>query len=303
MPFSVYVILYLIMRKRKLTSILVIGSGLLLTLTSAGFIDASFITHYQHPPQYYLMYVELGIICEFLFLNFGLIYKTKMLQKENMRLEVEKQVELYRQRVRISNDLHDEVGATLSGLAMFSQLTQEQFLHNETQKIENSLKLMEQSAAEMVDKLSDIVWTVNPQHDSLLKLFQKLEDYASDICAARGIRVISEIDPQIEDVHLSMEARRSIYLLCKEAVNNAMKYSQCTELIIRVTCTCSKIIFVIKDNGSGFDELTVKKGNGLNNMKHRTSELNAELAIHSCCGQGTEIRLEHDLPQKGITKA
>jgi signal transduction histidine kinase len=296
MPFSLYIIYFLITRKRMLTTILVIGSGLLLVFASAGFIDAIFITKYTNPPAYYLAYIEAGIFFEFVFLNFGLIYKTRLIQKENMKLEIEKQVELYKQRMRISNDLHDEVGATLSGLAMFSQITREQIRQNETGKVETSLNVMQQSAAEMVDKLNDIVWAVNPHHDSLVKLFQKLEEYAGEICTAKNITVSTLIDPDIEDVQLPMETRRSIYLLCKEAVNNAMKYSECTELFIRVSCTKEKLIFTIKDNGKGFDTATIKRGNGLNNMEQRALELNAILKVKSAAGIGTEIQLEHNLP-------
>src|SRR5689334_19464369 len=81
MPFSLYATAYLITRRLPLTSIYVIGSGLLLTFASAGFIDRLFISHRSHTEHYYLAYIEMGIVCEFLFLNYGLIYKTKMLQK------------------------------------------------------------------------------------------------------------------------------------------------------------------------------------------------------------------------------
>src|SRR4029079_14682575 len=113
--------------------------------------------------------------------NYGLIYKTRMIQKENMRMEEEKQVELYKQRMRISTDLHDEVGATLSGISMYSQITKDQIKSNDNEKVERSLNIMQQSAAEMVDKLSDIVWTVNPEQDSLEKLLLKLEEYAQEM--------------------------------------------------------------------------------------------------------------------------
>ena len=297
MPFSIYVIIFLITRRRRLTSILVIGSSLLLFFASASFVQRIFITPNIHPESYYLAYVELGIFFEFLFLNYGLIYKTRMIQKENMRLEVEKQVELYKQRMRISNHLHDEVGATLSGLAMYSQLTREQMLQHQTSQVEHSLSVMQHSAADMVDKLSDIVWSVNPEHDTLQNLLQKLDDYAKEMGSAKNIRVQTTISHCMEEARLSMEDRRNIYLLCKEAVNNAVKYSQCTELFINVESSQQHIRIEVRDNGHGFDLQQPSQGNGIRSMHHRARELKACLQMESSCEKGTRICLEYNLPQ------
>lgn len=291
MPFSVYAIIYLITRRQPLTSIYVIGSGLLLTFASASFIDRIFISQRHHPESYYLLYVEVGIFCEFLFLNYGLIYKTRMLQKENMRLEVEKQVALYKQRMRISSDLHDEVGATLSGIAMYSQITKEQIKMKETKNVERSLNMMQQSAASMVDKLSDIVWTVNPDEDSLQKLLQRLEEYAREMCYVKNIKVNTSIGSGLAEIKLSMEERRNIYLLCKEAINNAVKYSDCSELSLNASSCDNKINFVIEDNGIGFDICLIKRGNGVNNMMRRATESGGSLQIDSSKGKGTRIIL------------
>src|SRR5438067_7518014 len=296
-PFSVYAIIYLITRRQPLTSIYVIGSGLLLAFASAGFIDRVFISQRHHTENYYLVYIEVGIFCEFLFLNYGLIYKTRMLQKENMRLEVEKQVELYKQRMRISSDLHDEVGATLSGIAMYSQITKEQIRLQDTQKVQQSLSVMQQSAAEMVDKLNEIVWTVNPEQDSLQKLLQRLEEYAQEMGAIKNIKVSSAISSDLEEIRLPMEARRNIYLLCKEAINNAVKYSNCSELLLQVSSYSNNITFIIQDNGIGFDTKLVRRGNGIDNMIRRADALKTLLKINSDIGKGTRIILEKKIPQ------
>lgn len=297
MPFSVYAIIYLITRKRKLTSIYVIGSGLLLAFASTGFIDRIFISERTRPESYYLLYVELGIFFEFLFLNYGLIYKTRMIQKENMQFEVDKQVELYKQRMRISNDLHDEVGATLSGLSMYSQITKDQMKSKDIEKVEHSLNIMQQSAAEMVDKLSDIVWAVNPDQDSLEKLLQKLEEYAQEMGQAKNIKVRTIIANDLGIIKLSMDARRNIYLLCKEAINNAVKYSRCSQLFLKAETCGNTISFIIEDNGVGFDLHEVKRGNGIDNMKRRANELNTILQIDSATGHGTRIFLGKEIPQ------
>jgi signal transduction histidine kinase len=297
MPFSVYAIIFLLSRKRQLTSIFVIGSGLLLAFASMGFIDRIFISQRTHSENYYLAFIELGIFFEFLFLNFGLIYKTRLIQKENLRLEVEKQVELYKQRMRISNDLHDEVGATLSGLALYSQITMEQLKLHDTQKMERSLNLMQQSATEMVDKLSDIVWAVNPEQDSLDKLLEKLEEYAAEMAGMKNINVHLQVSKDLGLLKLPMEARRNIYLLGKEAINNALKYSLCSELYLSAGLENNVFNLTIEDNGIGFDLQEVKRGNGLDNMVRRAKELDTCLTIDAAKNKGTRIILNKKITQ------
>jgi signal transduction histidine kinase len=297
MPFSLYAIVYLVTRRLPLTSIYVIGSGLLLAFASAGFIDRLFISQRSHPESYYLAYIEMGIVCEFLFLNYGLIYKTKMLQKEKMKLEVEQQIKLYQQRMRISSDLHDEIGATLSGIALYTQLTKTQIQSQQTKEVEQSLDRMQQSATEMVHKLSDIVWAVNPAKDSLQELWQKLDDYAREIASAKNIKVLNEVALPVSEIRFSMEERKNIYLLLKEGINNAAKYSNCSSLKLNVASKNGHITFTICDNGKGFDLDSSQKGNGLLFMNHRAKELNAQLLIESAPDTGTTLQLILKIPQ------
>lgn len=298
MPFSLYAIGYLITRRLPLTSIYVIGSGLLLVFASIGFVDRIFISQRSHPESYYLIYVELGIVCEFLFLNYGLIYKTKMLQKEKMRLEVDQQVKLYQQRMRISSDLHDEIGATLSGIALYSQLTKTQMEAQKTEEVEKSLDRMQQSATEMVHKLSDIVWAVNPAKDSLQELWQKLDDYAREVASTKGMKVSNEFLLTIPEIRLSMEKRRNIYLLLKESINNAVKYSDGTLLQLKVENCMGQLTFTVSDNGKGFDPES-KRGNGLLFMNHRAKEMDARLLIQTEINAGTTVQLVVKYPNEG----
>jgi signal transduction histidine kinase len=293
-PFFTYVIFFLITRRRRLTTLLVVGSAMLLFFGSAGFIDEAYVGKTAHDTHYYIGYLEAGICAEFLFLNYGLIYKTRMIQKENMRLEVDRQVELYKHRVRISNDLHDEVGATLSGIALYSQLTKHQIALHQTEKVSQSLDRMQESATEMVEKLSDIVWSVNPDQDSFEKLLQRLEDYLKAAAMAKEIDVYSNFD-DIPHNKISMDVRRQTYLLLKEAINNAIKHSSATRIDFTVQVLSGQLVFEVVDNGTGFNPDAVKRGNGLNSICRRADELDASLQLHSEAGKGTRLRLSHNL--------
>jgi len=198
-------------------------------------------------------------------------------------------------RNKISQDLHDEVGATLSGLALYSHLAREQLNRQQQDDAGRSLTIMQQSATQMVGKLNDIVWAVNPLHDSLSGLMQRLEEYAMEMATVKNITVEVTTDTSIQKVKLPMDDRKNIYLLCKEAINNAVKYSEAKRIHINARLQQYRLIITVADDGKGFDE-TVKRGNGLNNMKQRADEMDAGLEVISANDKGTLIRVTAKIP-------
>lgn len=195
-------------------------------------------------------------------------------------------------RSKISQDLHDEIGSTLSGIAMYSYLTKEQVRKQQKTEVEKSLNIIQQSASDMVNRLNDIVWVINPQQDSLQKLMQKLEDYAIEMATARNMKIQTDIQSGIADLTLPMESRRNIYLICKEAINNAVKYSEANRLNLSVHAFDHSVEFSLKDNGKGFEPNTVKKGNGLENMQKRADEIGANFILQSKPGEGSLISIQ-----------
>ncbi len=194
-------------------------------------------------------------------------------------------------RNKISQDLHDEVGATLSGIALYSYIAKQQYEKNEAESVTQSLDIIDKNATDMVKKLSDIVWAVDPVHDSLDALLQRLEEYAIEMASVKGIEVSVEKDEQVQNLKLSMEQRKNIYLIIKEAVNNAIKYSECKQLTITTELHGKVIAFEISDDGIGFDESKTQKGNGLQNMQSRAKELNGRVDIDSTQNTGTTIKV------------
>ena len=201
------------------------------------------------------------------------------------------QLKMAHLRNKISQDLHDEVGATLSGIALYSYIAKQQNENDEAAAVKQSLDIIDKNATDMVKKLSDIVWAVNPIHDSLDGLLHRLEDYAIEMASAKGIEVNIEIDEQLKGLKLSMEERKNIYLIIKEALNNAIKYSECKQLRIKAALRGKKIAFNISDDGCGFDNNNIQKGNGLLNMQSRASELHGKVAIETKPGSGTNIEV------------
>jgi len=208
------------------------------------------------------------------------------------RKKLQSQQEVLNERLRISRELHDEVGSTLTGIAMYSHLTKEQIKAAKTEDVERSLNNIQQSAGDMVNKLSDIVWLINPEKDSLQKLIERLEQYAEEMAMIKSMEIKIMVSPKLENISLPVESRRNIYLFCKEAINNAVKYSNANLLEISMQESDNKKIeILVSDNGKGFDTSVLKSGNGLINMRERVTAIGGEYLLKTSPGQGTKIGL------------
>ncbi len=179
------------------------------------------------------------------------------------------------ERLRISRELHDDIGSTLSGIVLYSHLAEDQVLSQKQGEAKNSLNIIQQSANGMVNRLNDIVWSINPNHNSLKDILQKLEEYAKEMAIAKNIQVHVYAPESVTQVQLPVEYSHNIYLFGKEAINNAVKYSQATRLELGVHQSDHTMEIIIKDDGKGFDVATVTKGNGLINMQKRADETGA----------------------------
>ncbi|RZM27806.1 MAG: tetratricopeptide repeat-containing sensor histidine kinase [Pedobacter sp.] len=193
-------------------------------------------------------------------------------------------------RNKISQDLHDEVGATLSGINLYAHMARTQCEEQDQSGASRSLNIINTNAKDMIKKLSDIVWAVSPSNDSLEELMQRLEAYAVEAGFPKGIRVSVIHDEQLFKVKLSMEFRKNIYLLSVEAVNNAIKHSNCSILTINTMLLGRRLHLCITDDGMGLSTEKASKGNGLDIMKRRASEIKADLKITSD-NSGTVVKL------------
>ena len=194
-------------------------------------------------------------------------------------------------RNKISQDLHDEVGATLSGIALYSYIAKQQNQQQSNEQVAQSLDIIDKNAIDMVKKLSDIVWAVNPVHDNMEGLMSRLEEYAVEMASAKDIRVTVDKKEHIKQVKLSMEQRKNIYLILKEAINNAIKYSNCTHIFITSDLQNKQLSLYVTDDGQGFETQNAHKGNGLTNMSQRAHEMHARLEIKSKINEGASVSI------------
>jgi ligand-binding sensor domain-containing protein/two-component sensor histidine kinase len=210
------------------------------------------------------------------------------------RYKLQKALELERLRTRIATDLHDDIGATLSSISIYSEALKGQLKEDQPYLV-NVLDKMGENSREMVNSMSDIVWAINPGNDNGEKLISRMENYATNLCAVKNIQLHFNEDEKVKSISFPLEQRKNIYLIFKETVNNAVKYAQAENIWVSLLLNGKKLTLTIKDDGNGFDESTIKLGNGLNNIKLRAAELKAELNLVSAENEGTTVIMKWDL--------
>ena len=207
-----------------------------------------------------------------------LINRNKLRQKM-------KEMEL---RQSIAADLHDEVGSSLSSIHMLSQIAVQKQSNAPHDEI---LGRVSSHAKETMEKMSDIVWMIKPGENEGAGLVQRMQRFMYEMCGETDIETSLNAAP-LENAALTMHQRKNIYLVFKEALNNAVKYSGASKIEVSAKNENKELELEIKDNGKGFDAMQSSKGNGLRNMQNRAKELGGKLELISNNGNGSIIRLK-----------
>ncbi|OOG74805.1 sensor histidine kinase [Algoriphagus sp. A40] len=206
------------------------------------------------------------------------------------RMNVNRILAVVNLRSRLARDLHDDMGSTLSTINILSSMAKTKIGTDPAKSSEYISKISENSQR-MMEAMDDIVWSIKPQNDTMEKLIARMREFANEALESKDILFNMEIDEKVLGMKLSMDARRDLFLIFKEGINNAAKYSKATRLLISFELEKSIFIMKIKDYGVGFDLNDLDDGNGLENMKKRAANLNGTLTINSKPGEGTELIL------------
>ena len=222
--------------------------------------------------------------------------KTLQLQKENdlkdALLKIETQNKLQEQRLRISRDLHDNIGSQLTFI--ISTIDNLKYgLKDNDQKIINKLHSLSGFTKETIAELRDTIWAMNKDKISLEDLKIRISNFIENAqIASNGIDFEFNCQDNFAPVSLSSVEGINSYRIIQESINNALKHAKATKVSVEVLCENQFIEIIIKDNGIGFDEENNVLGNGLSNLKKRAKELNGEILVTSQLKKGTTIVLK-----------
>jgi len=216
---------------------------------------------------------------------------------------------LERMRTRIAADLHDDIGSSLSRIAIQSDLIR----RPEVLPPEDSERLLSDigvSARSLVDSMSDIVWSIDPKRDDLASLVARVRQFALDMLEPLGVALSLDVPGDAERVRLAPEQRRHLYLFLKEAINNIARHAGCRNAAISLKVEAGRLAVEVRDDGRGFERPAAPAalpptsrgrhgGHGLESMRARAGEIGGVLSITSAPGAGTTLLLTCSIENGG----
>jgi signal transduction histidine kinase len=302
---SLYIIFILFSWKNPLSWYIAMGGSCI-------FLMGALSVYYSRTDFQYTSFLRLmggpavlfmfGILLEMFFFMLGLGHKEKlkeieklksieMLKLENERKELEKFRAVMqardKERTRIAQEIHDDIGAGLTSIRLQSEILKSRDNGSQPEEIQK----ISQTASALVDKMNEIIWTMNPRNDSLANLVAYLRRLVVEFFEPFEIELKIQVTESIPEKEISGITRRNILLTVKEALHNIVKHSEASKAEIHLTADDKRFIIIIKDNGVGFDISDFKiYRSGIRNMSERLDVIGGSFSISN--GQGTSVQLE-----------
>lgn len=273
-----------------------------------GFIST--VTNILYPSYKFILsafsWLMLGFFTDVLFFSSAIGYRIKaeaiekedalkqlILQNELLQQkEIEKIEAIYKtkeqERQRIASDLHDDIGASLSSLQIYSTIA-EQSVTAHPEKTVDMLRKIARQSNQLLENMGDIVWSMNPLNEHSITLEAKIKNYGVELLSDKNIRFTYQINDGVEALLKGVAVRKNILLLIKEAMNNIAKYSNASNASLHMNRNTEMLFLEIKDDGVGFDVSAQGAGNGMKNMFRRVNELKGNFNVASAVNGGTTI--------------
>ena len=240
------------------------------------------------PPFWMTLWFQLPLAALFLLILF-LLY----------RYRVKKLLEVEHIRSSIALDLHDEIGSTLTEIALYTDVSLQQLRSELIQnrddgrftKVEDMLQSIGKTSRMLIDAMNDIVWAVNPKNDSMESFLLRIKTQTGQMLSAKGIDYKINIQEEVAALRLPLMYRRQIYLIFREALNNIIKHAGAGNVEINISKEGKTLRMIIADDGIGMNIMELKKGSGLDSMKRRASLLNGGFEIKPNSEKGTSIEV------------
>jgi signal transduction histidine kinase/ligand-binding sensor domain-containing protein len=229
-----------------------------------------------------------------------------------VRARVLRLLEIERIRARIAADLHDDIGSGLSRIAMLSELLERHIfllrrdqggeshhhvpLHDGTEPsaslgdIAAMLHRVGETSRELVDAMSDVVWSIDPRHDTMSQLIRRIRVFGNDLCESRDMRFHLTADDEVAARETGSDLSRTVLLVCKEAITNAVRHSGARHVRLGIARREARLVLTISDDGRGLSPSALERSSGLANMRMRIEKAGGELEIESAPARGTHLR-------------
>lgn len=230
------------------------------------------------------------------------LLEKKRLHRRLKLLEQERSLE--RERARIAQDLHDDLGSSLTRISLLCDLIKAD--KDSPPNVETHARKISLSAAQSVRALEEIVWALRPGSDSLQSLVEYIAHFANELFDGDTAHCRLDLPHDLPDLPLPPDMRHNIFLIVKEALTNAFKHAKAREVRVHAKASGARLEIVVEDDGRGFAAAPAGGGgkrNGLGNMRRRAEAMQATLLIRSAPGQGTTARLVVDFPEDGARPA
>ncbi len=230
--------------------------------------------------SWWFLLIVLGLIS----LLFWAVYHIRYLDK------MQKLAEIERVRKNAAQDFHDEMGSKLTVISMFTELTKSK-LNGNYHEVAPYLDKVSDTAGSLYHSMKDLIWALNPEHDTVQDLFLQLKDFGDELFDQTGVQFKSQgIETKLENQQIPMENKRHILLIFKELMNNALKHSDCTAVYLTIMHEADELKITLEDNGIGFNSLDEYDGDGLKNIYSRAEKIGGKIKMRSN-NRGTSVTL------------
>jgi signal transduction histidine kinase len=291
---SIYILGYIFKYKIKGVHLVVIGMALNIfgnALTVLMILLWREKVHHILTDGYPLFFMRCGILADIFLYMIAILQKLNLHEKQLAIQKLESQLAVEKLKNTIGKELHDDIGSTLSGINMYSHMAQQQAEQGNASAANKTLAIIQQASDEMIYKLKDMLWEIQPDNKSFSAVTDKIKEYAVFITGAKKIDLQTNFSKDVNVLKIPAEKQHHIYNLAKEALNNAVKYSCANLITIDATVKEGVFMLSIRDNGVGFDKQQVVPGNGLLNMQKRAGEMGGDFSIVAEPLQGCSISL------------
>lgn len=214
-------------------------------------------------------------------------------------IRIKSQLAIEKLKSRIAADLHDNIGSGLTEISILSEVAAR---NKDTNKSSKELGKISELSRQLVDNMSDIVWVVNPEKDSLHDLIVRLKNSYSDTITSLGCELKVKDLHKLKSIKIPIDVKQNLYLILKEALNNAVKHSKAVLITLTANIEDDKLTITLEDNGVGMNSIDSSIGNGIINMNKRAKAIGWELKINSQADKGSAVVLSGKVRTKKFIK-